>query len=194
MIRLKVTGISSLTDARYCAGMGVEFLSICFDEKGKGGMSPEAFSGIQPWIEGVNWIGEYPGNDSDTLRSLNTLYKIESWISPIEIAPSEIPPGLTIIRSVSSPASADDSVSAHLQLEGSQDFSSSGLQKIRELIQNKNTLFLGEPLPADEVIRIYQEIPELIFSLRSSQEERPGWMDLGTLQDYMEALEDFLSQ
>lgn len=190
MLRLKVAGISSLTDARYCAGMGVEFLSIVFDDSGKGSLSPEAFAGIRPWIEGVSWLGEYSGSDIEMLQSLASEYQLDTWICSSIPSDSDFNIESKIIRNT---ADFDEVAKSTLsfQLEGSISASDARFQKLKEL-SPVSAIFLAEPLPAEDAIQLHQEIPNLVFSLRSSGEERPGWMDLGTLQDYLEAVEDYL--
>ena len=190
MLRLKVAGISSLTDARYCAGMGVEFLSIVFDGYGKGSLSPEAFAGIRPWIEGVAWLGEYTGSDTEILQSIASEYQLDTWICSSIPSDSDFNPEIKIIRNT---ADFDELAKSTLpfQLEGSFSASDSRFQKLKELSHNK-AIFLADPVPAEDAIQLHQEIPNLVFSLRSSGEERPGWMDLGALQDYLEAVEDYL--
>ena len=41
----------------------------------------------------------------------------------------------------------------------------------------------------EQALKLAAEFPELIFSLESGPEERPGWMDLSALQDFLEALD-----
>ena len=45
--RVKVGNITSLSEARYCAGMGVDFLGFRI---GAGGLSPKAYQDIISWI------------------------------------------------------------------------------------------------------------------------------------------------
>jgi phosphoribosylanthranilate isomerase len=77
---IKVNGISSLTDARYCAGMGVHKLGLHFDENGIGGMDPTQFASIKAWIEGVVWTGTYAGNNLEVFENLVSQYQIFEWV------------------------------------------------------------------------------------------------------------------
>lgn len=188
MLRLKVAGISSLTDARYCAGMGVEFLSVYFDENGNGSMRAEALAGIRPWIEGVEWIGEYAGNDSDKLRELATEYELETWILRDDI---ETTSGIRAIKSVSEiPVSDTGSFGFHLD---NADFLRKGNPGTPQPMAQNQLIFLSEQVSPEEAVELNRQFPGLIFSLRSSGEDRPGWMDLSDLQDYFEALEELLA-
>jgi phosphoribosylanthranilate isomerase len=50
---VKVSGINNLSNARYCAGMGVEMLGFDMDS-----MPIEQFNEIKNWVAGVKIVGE----------------------------------------------------------------------------------------------------------------------------------------
>lgn len=54
-----VRKINNLSDARYCAGMGVEYLSFVLDNKVGTPIINDIFEGIKGWITGVQILGEY---------------------------------------------------------------------------------------------------------------------------------------
>ncbi len=60
--------------------MGVQFLSLNFDEKGNSSIEQSAFFAIRPWIEGVEWIGEYSGSDTILLAELIASFDLKTWI------------------------------------------------------------------------------------------------------------------
>ena len=76
---VKVSGINSLTDARYCAGMEVPYLGIQFDAEGNCLLDRNSFTAIAGWIEGPVWVGEYEGHDEQKLLELAESYGIEIW-------------------------------------------------------------------------------------------------------------------
>jgi len=58
---VKVSHISNLSDARYCAGMGVEMLGFRVIPGAENYMSPEVFQDIRGWISGPKIIAELYG-------------------------------------------------------------------------------------------------------------------------------------
>ncbi|MDB5262105.1 MAG: hypothetical protein JWQ14_1386 [Adhaeribacter sp.] len=54
-----VNNINNLSDARYCAGMGVDILGFCLTEGELGYTSPTALKEISGWISGVRLAGEF---------------------------------------------------------------------------------------------------------------------------------------
>jgi phosphoribosylanthranilate isomerase len=53
-----VRGINNLSDARYCAGMGVDYISFYFDTRMQS-IEPPVAEGIAGWLSGVKFLGEY---------------------------------------------------------------------------------------------------------------------------------------
>ncbi len=60
--KVKIAGINNLTDARYCAGMGVEWLGFCIDEDQTDFIGYQKIENIIEWISGVQMVGEIYSN------------------------------------------------------------------------------------------------------------------------------------
>ncbi len=191
MLKLKVSGISSLTDARYCAGMGVQFLSLNFDEKGVSTLEQSAFFAIRPWIEGVEWIGEYSGSDSEFLTELIASFDLKTWIVQANLDVSGFSPNINFIKDFS-PRKEDihDIPEGDLHVNFSELEAHERLDFLQSAFQKERLVFVSNPVTVSETELLNSSFPELVFSLRSSEEDRPGWMDLGALQDYLDELDD----
>lgn len=176
MIPIKVSGIQSLTDARYCAGMNVAYLSISFGEDGSCKLNPTEFKAIEAWIEGVEWWGEFPGKDAEILKELVDNYGIRTWITDCES-------GLSDIRQIGYSKPAADGW--ELGLDGDK-----AGQISKWTTEVSGLLILQNPENAEEILELHRQFPKLVFNLYSGEEERPGWMDLSGLQDVLEALDE----
>jgi phosphoribosylanthranilate isomerase len=55
---VKVSAINNLTDARYCAGMGVEMLGFAIDETANNFIGFKKIEDIIQWVSGVQLVGE----------------------------------------------------------------------------------------------------------------------------------------
>jgi phosphoribosylanthranilate isomerase len=60
---VKVGNISNLSDARYCAGMGVDMLGFRVIDGLPGYIAPQAFQEIRGWISGPKVVAEIYGID-----------------------------------------------------------------------------------------------------------------------------------
>jgi phosphoribosylanthranilate isomerase len=58
---VKVGSITNLSDARYCAGMGVDLLGFCVVENHAGYLSPKSFQEIRGWIAGPMIVAQISG-------------------------------------------------------------------------------------------------------------------------------------
>jgi phosphoribosylanthranilate isomerase len=67
---VKVSNINNLSDARYCAGMGVEMLGFSMDE-----LSFEKFKEMRGWLAGVKVVGETDSQDILKIIELNEIYQ-----------------------------------------------------------------------------------------------------------------------
>ncbi len=188
-IRIKVSDISSLTDARYCAGMGVQYLSICFDESGNTRLDPTSFLAIRAWIEGVEWMGEFSGNDPGILREIADAWQLNTWI--VEDPALRTVPELNDLQFITSvsDSNCENRESESLEIEiRSEEKNDTVL--IKAGMDSGQMRILKNPKSAIEIVQLHQQFPDLIFNLNSGEEERPGWMDLSHLQDILEELEE----
>jgi phosphoribosylanthranilate isomerase len=61
-IKVQVSAITNLTDARYCAGMGVDSLGFCIDENSNDFIGYKKIQDIMQWISGIAFVGEIQSN------------------------------------------------------------------------------------------------------------------------------------
>ncbi|OON67614.1 hypothetical protein [Hymenobacter sp. CRA2] len=54
-----VRGINNLSDARYCAGMGADYLTFRLDPSLPGAVTPELVQELSSWVAGVQLVGEF---------------------------------------------------------------------------------------------------------------------------------------
>lgn len=54
--RVIVSNVKTLHDARYCAGMGVEMISIPMDKENPQHIKTEEFKEIASWLSGINFV------------------------------------------------------------------------------------------------------------------------------------------
>ncbi|WP_303311517.1 hypothetical protein [Hymenobacter sp. BT730] len=54
-----VRGINNLSDARYCAGMGADYLTFLLDPALPNHLAPEAVKELSGWVAGIGLVGEF---------------------------------------------------------------------------------------------------------------------------------------
>jgi phosphoribosylanthranilate isomerase len=74
---VKISKVNNLSDARYCAGMGVDVMGFCLDPSMENFVDPEKFNAISSWLSGVLLAGEFDdGNANDIIQSCE-LYELD---------------------------------------------------------------------------------------------------------------------
>jgi phosphoribosylanthranilate isomerase len=75
-IQVKVSGINNLAEARYCAGMGVQYIGYNIDPVSDHALQPSAIKEIQGWLSGIEPVLEL--GKEGTLEN-------GDWLSPHEL-------------------------------------------------------------------------------------------------------------
>jgi phosphoribosylanthranilate isomerase len=73
----KVSSVTNLSDARYCAGMGVHLMGFCIDSEEEKFLDPSKYQEITSWIAGVQKVGEYHRADEKKLEEIMTQYDLD---------------------------------------------------------------------------------------------------------------------
>jgi len=81
---VKVSGITNLSDARYCSGMEVDQLGFSIDPNGANYTDPEKFKEIKGWLSGVAYVGELDA--SSTVNAAQYELDAIQVASPAQVA------------------------------------------------------------------------------------------------------------
>jgi phosphoribosylanthranilate isomerase len=178
--RVKVGNITSLSEARYCAGMGVDFLGFRI---GAGGLAPQVYQDIINWISVPHLVLEAHRDHSITLEDITTHF-----------------PGHYIEINKDQLAWLDSSYSFILHISAADWPEVSG-----KLKGKKNVAFIeldshGSAVPSLSTIPVMMRIasmqeldqamhsPVAAISMDGSPEAKPGIMDYGLVGEVLEVL------
>jgi len=198
---VKVGNVTNLSDARYCAGMGVDLLGFPVDEQMPEYVSPEAFGAIAGWVAGVQFVGEIEDADTVNLTTLLQQYPLH-WLQVGRAAdwPAlrhyQVPIICRVdwadVRTADRFFDAYSSVALHVSYFLLESTSGEWTDEIGAAIQSIGKHFpvlLGfgiEPATAETLVR---QTAVRGIALKGSRETRPGFKDFGSLADVLEALE-----
>mgnify|MGYP005841823309 CR=1 FL=1 len=93
---VKVSAVNNLSDARYCAGMGVPLIGLPLDTNYPVHITPVQFKAITQWIQGISLVGELQHPDLATIQAtLNNFQlaylQVDHPIDPTLLASLDIP-------------------------------------------------------------------------------------------------------
>jgi phosphoribosylanthranilate isomerase len=189
---VKVSGIENLSDARYCAGMGVEFLGFPLAQ-----LPFEKFQEIRQWISGVEIVGELIGSTTSETMDLIHQFKpdrieVDSKANLIELKKLDLPMILRVnLDTDNLPAlfaSAGPFVS-HFLLMGDSKESLLGAESQVEIWAAQYPMILGLDIPDDDLEEWVSQSSIKGIGLVSGKEDRPGFRDFTDLMTILEKLE-----
>lgn len=196
---VKIGNITNLSDARYCAGMGVDILGFPLDPSSDESISAETFKEITEWISGIDLAGEFGYASLEEIKYCLVSCDLQViQIQNLDLVESVVGLGKTVIfKSV---------------IESQEDIAAlkSKLSYLDELVKIVLLACEASDLYAelDDFIRFYNGNLKLLkgygidetdfddmakfpgIELQGSPEERPGFKDYGRVMDILEELEE----
>lgn len=182
---VKVT-INNLSDARYCAGMGVDLIGFSTNPEDPFYLSAENFKEISEWLSGVEYVAETTiDNMSNDEYDVNYIQ-----LSDLSLAAS-YPNHKIIFEGRSEELESkkeelkqlDNLAYLLINIDNNKD----SIPIILQSFEDMPVLF-GYDLSLDEVKEHINTSIEGI-ALKGSDEDRPGLKDYDELADILEALE-----
>ncbi len=119
MVKIKVSSVSNLTDARYFAAKEVTWLGFCLEHGAPKYIAPTSMLAMREWVGGVLSIGEFGMASGDDLMDTALNYRLDAiqvgMFTPLETLES-LQGQITIFREVVvQPDSTATSLRAEIQ-------------------------------------------------------------------------------
>ncbi len=189
---VKVSAITNLSDARYCAGMGVDLLGFPL-----GKISIDQFTEIRNWLAGVQIVGEFSTHDVAEIKAKVEEYKpdvleIDTKVNLVAIQDISIPKILRVnIDTDNLPAvfAASAPYVSHFLLVGEGPDSLQGMEGSVEIWSAQYPIILGLEIPEDDLEEWIEQSSIKGIGLMSGEEDRPGFRDFTDLMNILEKLE-----
>ncbi len=194
---VKVGEINNLSDARFCAGMGVDFAGFNLDEGST--VSPELFLAITGWIEGIKIVGEFETSTPAQIEALHEQFNFDFvQISDIEVLTNlnVSCPKIFKININKSIQEGKELINKYNELieyfliesENIELINTDEAKKIEEL-SRQYSILLAYGINASDIEKILDTAKPLGISLKGGEEIRPGYKDFDELGDILEAIE-----
>lgn len=193
---VKISTVTNLSDARYCAGMGVDALGFRLEEGQPGFVNPTTFHGITEWLAGVALVGEFLGTDAATIREIARDYPLDY----IQVDHAEVLNALKDLGTPKvlrvSPESLESTPNPEIILDQWMEVADFVLVEPEEDYNSKDLLDRLSAIPGvvlgfNITLENLDKIPNQAkgIALKGGEEERPGFRDYEELMDILEALE-----
>jgi phosphoribosylanthranilate isomerase len=204
---VKISNVTNLSDARYCAGMGVDMLGFSMDADSVDYVEPARFTEMRAWVAGVLIVGETKSTDIDTIEQLLDTYQPdllqvdEGAMLPYLSTFGNRPGGLRLILRVDLSQLTLDQLEALFQTGSAGAeyvlLESNGLihldndlKTVLQRLAGRYPVLLGTGISVDNVHELLTELPVQGIALSGGKEEQPGNKEFGDLMDILEAIEE----
>ncbi len=200
---VKISNVTNLSDARYCAGMGVDMLGFSIDESAPSFITPKKYQELRAWIAGVQLVAESSATDPLALLQVLSDYEVDA----LQVEDPDLLPFLKnesgkplLLRVNVDRYEADEldalmgryslDVAYFLLESDSNEPLNEEWKGYLHTLGRDYPILLGFGLEGEESIADFVEnSPINGIALKGSEELRPGYKDFGTLMDILEALE-----
>lgn len=187
------THVSSLSDARYFAGMGAEFIAIQINPNLSGYLPPEKFKEIAGWITGPEFVLQVIGLNSEQIEKAHTDYGIDAILISAEQLNSLNGSGENIFIEIN--ASEFNNLNKIIGYSGGNvvvinaDLSEAELRPILSAAENKfDRIFLGN-ISTDKAADTYlNNFPAIGFAVSGTPEIKVGLKEYN-FREFLEYLD-----
>lgn len=198
---VKASRVSNLSDARYCAGMGVDVIGFNLVPDTRHFVTPEKFSEITDWLSGVAFAGEFDSLPAEEIRKLAQAYQLQYiQVKEASLLPAlsslELPlillidmdedPDLTAVATLLETYKEE---ATYFLFESRQEaYDTARLEQILSFSKQYPVL-LGYGISPEKLFSLLEEYPLAGVALMGEEEIRAGYKDFDKLAEILELLE-----
>lgn len=188
---VKISEVTNLSDARYCAGMAVQQLGFVVNPQHASFIDPKTFQELADWVSGVAFVAEI-SEATNPLKDLISPYAVNAiQITQKAQIQEALGLGLPVIFEANQLIDAVDA----WQESGKQldyillDASELTLEEVAAH-SHEIPLVISNAFEGDEVLKWVENTSIKGIAMRGGSEIRPGYKDFDALADVLESLED----
>lgn len=198
---VKISNVTNLSDARYCAGMGVDMLGFSMDESSPDYVNPARFTEIRNWLAGVQIVGETTQTDLNQIQRLLDTYQPDMLqVDEAALLPTLSTLGKPLILRLNladltleqldaiieaNPTNAD-----YILLESNAPLHlDDDLKTAIGRLASRHAVLLGAGITAKTIHDRLNDLPIRGIALVGGPEDRPGSRDFGEMMEILEAIE-----
>ena len=199
---VKISGINNLSDARYCAGMGVDVLGFSFEPDNPDYIDPTKYTAITEWLSGVEFCAEFSQATAEQIQETLQQYP---QVAYLQIRNADYLPVLQLLRipiilRLDAALLEDSTALQEIMQKSAADVAYFFFEDDAELqntdqidmvlhLAEQYPLILGFGLDEKNVLAILENSHIKGIALRGGDEIKPGLKDFDDLADILETIE-----
>ena len=197
---VKISSVTNLSDARYCAGMGVDIIGFDLDEGSDHYVSPSKFKEIERWISGVKLAGEFTQNNIEIIKKALQNYQLDYLqISDTNLLDPLGKVGIPIILKLEwdpnktnfleSITQNQPSHPEYFLLDNDREPEIEEIKKLKKLC-SEFPILLGFGFSKHDIEQLLSTISPGGIALKGARELKPGFYDFDEMAEILELLEE----
>ena len=194
-IKIKINKVNNLTDARYFAAMGADYLGFCCNLETERYCSPTRIKEIIDWVEGPQFVLELDGWQS--IEEIDTLldFNLGQALHFGAFATYEDRFSLPIFKDIIFENMEQTNISnidfpVVRSEKNYNSFTESEISRLKEWISGKK-VFLDIPVDAKNLEKMIENLPIYGLILRGGEEEKTGLKSFENLDAIFDILHEY---
>lgn len=185
-----VYSVSNLSDARYCAGMGVEMIGFCFDPSSDDYVDVATFQGIAGWLSGVKIVAEFGKQPTEDIKYI--IDEIKPDFIALADASIAFDTSVPVIYKIdlAKDLKVYPPAGSYLLLENSSlHLSNYYTNFLKKEVAEAYQLIFATGFAKETIDEVYNVYRPYGFAMKGSKEIAPGLKNFDELADILEAIE-----
>lgn len=88
--KLKISNVTNLSDARYAAAVGIDYIGFCFDTESENYIAPIKAKEMIDWLTGSNMVAEFGAQTLDEIKDISELLNVDAIEVNNRLLPEEL--------------------------------------------------------------------------------------------------------
>ncbi|WMJ74325.1 hypothetical protein RCC89_14290 [Cytophagaceae bacterium ABcell3] len=191
-----VRAVNNLSDARYCAGMGVDMLGFSIDPNLQSHTELKKVKDIAGWVAGVKLVAEVGDLSEKNLQLIKDTDPELILTESLEYTPkTDLPILLKVAFDSGSPESTEAKLQQHNDMVSGYVLENDDIENLllyKDMLKkwcSAYNIFIGTGLTNENIVEVLEEINPTGISLKGGEEIRPGYKTFDELADILETIE-----
>jgi phosphoribosylanthranilate isomerase len=198
LTQVKLGHVTNLSDARYAAAVGINYIGFCFDPSNENYIAPIKAKEMIDWVTGSYIVGEFGKQSIQEINDISELLGVDAIEVNNQILPDELAAiGKPIIKKINVDDFNIEQIKTELQAyhqfcdafhlySGTNQLPLSN-NEISSLTASYKIIW-GFPLDKTTVVSLIQTIQPYAIHISGGNEEKVGIKDFDDLNDLLEQI------
>ena len=196
LCKVKISNVTNLSDARYAAAVGIDYIGFCFDPASENYVAPIKAKEMIDWLSGSHIVGEFGNQSPEEIKDISELLNIDVVEVNNRILPDELLHiGKAIIKKIDLAEYNDEQLKNELQAYSSvcdafHLFHSKSNHEPHTLVNLASTfqIIYGFEITPTSVKSVIDTYKPFAINVSGGIEEKVGIKDFDELSDLLEVI------